>query len=170
MTDPATTAATITGWVLFGLSEFLPLINIPTNGIIQTFVLGIGKAFKAPSPGGELAKSLIDTNVSYTNMVNQASMNPGVRQAIETLLNDPVMFQLFQSINGNPELINKVASLVYSSVTVPMFGAPNHDRDPVFEQLNNSPEKERILRAVHFMLDHPESEIAEEMKSLATQI
>ena len=61
---------TIIGYVLFGISEILPLINIPTNGILHSLVLGFGNAFKNPEKDIELAQVLVHTKPTYANIVN----------------------------------------------------------------------------------------------------
>jgi hypothetical protein len=35
----------IVDYVLFAISEILPLINVPTNGLLQTLMLGFKDAF-----------------------------------------------------------------------------------------------------------------------------
>ena len=86
-------SSAIIGFVLFILSEILPLINIKSNGIFHSLLLGLGNAFKnntlIKNKDIELAESLINTKTNYANIINTINTNHQIRDVIEHLLINP---------------------------------------------------------------------------------
>lgn len=101
------TIATIIGYVLFVISEILPLLPIPTSGVFHTLVLGIGNAFKSPEKDVELAKSLVG-DPSLANVVNTLSTNGQLKALVDSLIADPSSLNIVTNVNNNAALINNI--------------------------------------------------------------
>jgi hypothetical protein len=99
--------ATIMGYVLFVISEILPLLPIPTSGVFHTLVLGIGNAFKSPEKDIELAKSLVG-DPSLANVVNTLSTNSQLKGLVDSLVADPSSLNIITHVNNNATLINNI--------------------------------------------------------------
>lgn len=103
--------ASIIGYVLFAVSEILPLINVPTNGVLQSFVLGVGNAFKPPEKDIELADVLIHTKPELANIVNTISTNHVVQSIIKDLLNNPTNINNITAVQTQKEIATVVSVL-----------------------------------------------------------
>lgn len=96
--------ASIIGYILFGLSEILPFINVPTNGFLHTFILGFSNAFKNKEKNIELAQVLVEKQ-NFADIINTVSTNPQIKTLIDTLINDPNLVNTFNSLlNNNSQL------------------------------------------------------------------
>lgn len=95
--------ATIIGYVLFGLSEILPFINVPTNGFLHTFILGFSNAFKNKEKNIELAQVLVEKQ-NFADIINTVSTNPQIKNLIDTLINDPQKSNTLNSLLNNSQL------------------------------------------------------------------
>lgn len=51
---------TIIGFTLFAISELIPLLPIPANGIFHSFLIGLHNSFKNPIKDIESGKKLMD--------------------------------------------------------------------------------------------------------------
>lgn len=98
-----TDIASILGYILFGLSEILPFINIPTNGFLHTFILGFSKAFKNKHKDIELAQVLVEKQ-DFADIINKVYINPQIKTLIDTLINNPQISNTFNSILNNNSL------------------------------------------------------------------
>ena len=108
------TVATVIGYVLFAVSEILPLVHIPANGILHTFILGFKNAFSSPSKDIELAESLIITNTSFANIVNTLSTNHQMKTLVESVIQDPELCNHLSLLIKNPNLLNSVMNSIQS--------------------------------------------------------
>ena len=96
--------ATIIGYVLFSMSEILPFINIPTNGILHTLLLGFSNAFKNPTKDIELAEALV-SKPDFAHIVNTISTNPQIKILIDSLIANPQLSNTLHTIiSGNNTL------------------------------------------------------------------
>jgi hypothetical protein len=103
---------TFVGYILFFVSEILPLLHIPTNGILHTFVLGISNAFKVRTRDVQLARDVVkDSN--FANVVNTLSNNPTIKKVIDDVLANPQLALALTSNNGVSKsvLLNQVNNL-----------------------------------------------------------
>jgi hypothetical protein len=149
--------ATVIGYVLFAISEILPLINIPTNGIIQSFFLGVGNAFKNPEKNIELAQILIHSKpeLGLANVVNTISSNPLVKSIIDDLLANPTNINNITAVQKQKEIASVVSILrnntnikemvtkllsdpnIYNNVSV-LLSNPNLSHPSLMKGLSNS--------------------------------
>ena len=102
---------TIIGYILLVVSEILPLMNIPTNGIIHTFVLGFRDAFMNPTRDVTMAESLIKDEPAFAQMINTISSNPQMKTLVDAVICDPVQAQILHSALGNANLKNQIDRL-----------------------------------------------------------
>ena len=136
--------STIIGYSLFLISEILPLMNIPTNGFLHTFVLGFSNAFKNPKKDIEMAQSLV-TDPSLANIINAINSNPQIKISVDNILNDP---QLASLVN-----------LSSKSLLLPLFNQLhtfNPDIINTLITLNNNSNKNSILNIINTLIHHPE--------------
>ena len=110
-TNTSEVVITIVGYVLFAISEILPLINIPTNGILQSLVIGVGKAFKNPEKDIEMANMLIKNKPEFVNIVNSISTNPQILQIVNSLISNPFDANNVTIIQNNPDISNVVSMI-----------------------------------------------------------
>ena len=102
--------ATIIGYILFALSEILPLINVPTNGFLHTFILGFSNAFKNKQKDIEMAQVLVEKQ-NFADIINTISTNPQIKTLIEKLINDPQISNTLHSILDNNPLYLQLQKL-----------------------------------------------------------
>lgn len=118
------------GYVLFGVSEILPLINVPTNGLVQTLLLGFRDAFKNPDKDIQLAQVLVHTKPDYASIVNTLATNPTVQGIVQDLLIHPTNINniiavqsqndiaiVVSTLRNNPTLKDMVVKLLSDPVT-----------------------------------------------------
>lgn len=105
--------ASIMGYVLFAISEILPLINVPTNGFLHSVFLGLGNAFKTPEKDIELAQVLITTKpeLCLASMVNTMSSNPVVQGIFKDLMNNPTNINNITAVQSQKEIASVVSVL-----------------------------------------------------------
>lgn len=122
---------TIIGFTLFAISEILPLINIPTNGILQTFFLGFKRAFSSPEKNIELAEVLIHSKpeLGLANIVNTIGSNPVVQNIMSDLMNNPSNINNITAVQKNKEIATVVSILRNNSTIKDMV--TNLLSDPV---------------------------------------
>jgi len=102
---------TIVGFVLFGVSEILPFINIPTNGFVHTLLLGVTNSFKNPSKDVEMASvSVKDQHIA--NLVNVISTSPQIKNLVESTINNPQLANIVYSINGNNQILSQLIKII----------------------------------------------------------
>jgi hypothetical protein len=100
----------IIGYILFALSEILPLINVPTNGIIQTLLLGLGKAFKPPDKDIELAQKTV-VKPEFTKLVNTIESNSQLSEIINHIINNSQYINILSNLINNNQLLNDFTQL-----------------------------------------------------------
>lgn len=103
--------AAIIGYVLFAISEILPLINVPTNGFLQTLLLGFKDAFKNPEKDIELAQILIHSKPDYANIVNTLSTNHVVQNIVQDLVQNPRNINNITAVQSQTDIASVVSSL-----------------------------------------------------------
>lgn len=103
------TVSTIIGFVLFALSEILPLINIPANGLIHSLILGVGNAFKSPEQDIEMAHSILTTQPNLASIVNILSTNPQIKGIVNQLVQKPETANNISSVQTNPDVSNLIS-------------------------------------------------------------
>lgn len=103
--------ATIIGYVLFGLSEILPLINVPTNGFLHTFIIGFSNAFKNKQKDIEMAQVLVEKQ-SFADIINTVSTNPQIKLLFDTLISDPNLTHTLYSVLNDNSLQTQLQKLV----------------------------------------------------------
>lgn len=99
--------AGIVGYVLFILSEILPLINIQTNGFLQTLVLGAGKAFKTP----ENDNIELVVKPEQKKLIKDIEDNSQLKDILSNLSNDKHLSNTFFSIINNKDIQSVLSSL-----------------------------------------------------------
>jgi len=126
------TIITIIGYVLFGLSELLPLLPIPTNGFLQSIFIGLQNAFKNPPKDIdiEMAKNLVSnkngnnlvnivnslaTNTQLHNIVLNLINNPHLANNISFIQNDTILLSQLQSISSNSQIKSVISALLEDS-------------------------------------------------------
>lgn len=103
--------ATYIGYALFALSEILPLINVPTNGFLHTFIIGFSNAFKNKEKDIELAQVLVQKQ-GFADIINVVSTNPQIKAVIESLINNPQFSNTLQSLLNNNSLYLQIQKLI----------------------------------------------------------
>ena len=89
---------TIIGYVLFSISEILPLLPIKTSGLLHTMILGFRDAFKSPDKDIELVMSFIHGDKSLVSMVNTLGTNAQLKQFVESVVQNPQTLHNMQTI------------------------------------------------------------------------
>jgi len=110
----STDIATIIGYILFGISEILPLINIPANGFIHSIYSGIGNSFKNPEKDIELAQSLLNTKPTYANIINTIATNPQIQEIINNLLLNPSNANNITKLQSDQEINNLISIITHN--------------------------------------------------------
>lgn len=117
----------IIGYILFAVSEILPLLPIPTSGILHTFIIGTGNAFKAPRKDIELAIQTVQDK-EFAQIINALKSNPRLKKTVMNMIRDPTevivpdpTFPSQTDILNSPamEIIRSRKSL-FNSITEPL--------------------------------------------------
>jgi hypothetical protein len=61
---------TIIGYVLFAISEILPLLPIPTNGVFHSLTIGLKNSIKNSNNDIEVAQNVLKQKPDIANIVN----------------------------------------------------------------------------------------------------
>jgi hypothetical protein len=147
----------IVGYVLFVVSELLPLLPIHTNGVFHSFLIGLQKSFKQPDKDIELAQRLINKNPSVTNLINTVSTNPSIQNCVQNILdnvnvvpyvqmlcNSPELQTIFHAASTNPMLLNNIKNLIL--VTHQNNLAQNQSLTPASTPVPTQPSNSSIIR------------------------
>ena len=110
------TISTIIGFVLFGLSEIMPLINVPANGLLHSLILGVGNAFKSPQQDIELAHSLVTSDKTFAGIINVLSHNPQMKSIVNDLIKNPVNANNLSVLQNDP-FVSNLVSLISTNPT-----------------------------------------------------
>jgi hypothetical protein len=108
--------STIIGYVLFAISEILPLINIQTNGFIQSFTLGLTNAFKAPdcSDTSKLLNSLM-SNKQVLDITKHLLENPFDANNATIIQKDDQISEIVSMMNSNVQLKNAIVKFTHDT-------------------------------------------------------
>lgn len=135
--------SSVIGYVLFAVSELLPLLPIPTNGILHSLSIGLTNSFskKSQSTDLEIAQNLLISRPNMQNIVSLLEGNQKLIDSIGLLNNNPQLITLLhklgkdknlQFINtlltNNPDTINTIKKLVMNTVNT--FQQTNTVPDP----------------------------------------
>lgn len=104
----------IIGYTLFGLSELLPLINVPANGLLHTFFVGFANAFKVPDKNIELAQRVLQTNPDFVSIVNTISTSPVLKSILDGAIQDPQFAGNISTVQNSSNLYNQLNVLTTS--------------------------------------------------------
>ena len=119
--------ATILGYSLFALSEFLPLLPIPANGFLHSIAIGLQNSFsnKPVSTDIEIAQNLLISRPNMPNIISTLEGNNNLINSIKLLNDKPqILAQLnklaydknLQFINtlliNNPDIINEIKNII----------------------------------------------------------
>lgn len=102
---------TIIGYVLFAVSEILPLLNIPANGILHTLVIGFRDAFKSPEKDIELAQVVIHNQKDFATIVNTLSTNSVLHGIVQDLITNPGNIQNITTLQSQDDIASIVSKL-----------------------------------------------------------
>lgn len=123
--------SSVIGYVLFAVSELLPLLPIPTNGILHSLSIGLTNSFskKSQSTDLEIAQNLLISRPNMQNIVSLLEGNQKLIDSIGLLNNNPQLITLLhklekdknlQFINtlltNNPDTINTIKKLVMNTI------------------------------------------------------
>jgi hypothetical protein len=99
---------TIVGYTLFGLSELVAILPIPSNGILHSFIIGLQNSIKKPNNNNnndlEMAQTLINKQPSIANIINTISYNPNLINSVKLLLDNQHLIPLFENISKDQNL------------------------------------------------------------------
>ena len=84
--------ATIIGYVLFAISEIIPLLPIPANGVFHSFIIGLQNSFKNHHIDLELGQQLsgIQTqskSINLHDVIEYINTNPDKLTHVKTYIN-----------------------------------------------------------------------------------
>ncbi len=105
------TVTGIIGFVLFSISEILPLINIRTNGLLHSLVLGLKTAFKPEIKEIQLIESIMKTNPNIAKLFNSVTGNKQIMDILTKLVDNPFKANNVTTIQNDDDIDNIVASL-----------------------------------------------------------
>ena len=124
-----TDLATIIGYILFGISEILPLLPIPTNGMFHSMIIGLQNSLKDPNQDIEMARKLLHRKPELANVVTSISSNTNLQSTVTTLANNPHITQnvdllcandninyIMTLLNNNPQVIKDTQSFIESQI------------------------------------------------------
>jgi hypothetical protein len=113
----STVVVAIVGYALYIISEILPFLPIPVNGILHSIILtlkkGLSLTFNSLPQDIEMAKSLV-RNKSFANVVNTINTNPQIQKIINNLISDPSSANNLTTIQANPN-INSIVSYLHNN-------------------------------------------------------
>ena len=89
----------IIGISFFAISEILPILPIPANGILHSIFIGLKNSFNPDI-------------VSDTNTINSLiSTKPEIGKFISNVKNNPKLFETISMLNRNPEISKYIKHL-----------------------------------------------------------
>lgn len=150
------TITTIIGYSLFFISELLPLLPIPTNGLFQSIVIGLQNAFRNPSKDIEMAINLVSNKnltSDFSNIVNTLATNTQLNSTVLNLINNPQLANNINSIQNDPILLSQLPNISSNSqlkhVISTLLQDPNLNNNLSFA-LNN-PNSKQLLQTLPFV-------------------
>ena len=86
--------AAIIGYVLFAISEIIPLLPIPANGVFHSFIIGLQNSFKNPHVDLELGQQIVGLqnqnttkSINFHDVVDYINTNPDKLPHVKTYIN-----------------------------------------------------------------------------------
>ena len=84
--------AAIIGYVLFAISEIIPLLPIPANGVFHSFIIGLQNSFKNPHVDLELGQQLSglqtqSKSINLHDVIEYINTNPDKLPHVKTYIN-----------------------------------------------------------------------------------
>jgi len=148
--------AAIIAFTLFLVSEILPLIDIPTNGILQTFTLGFKQAFAQPEKDIELGSNPIvqhiindlKNNPSNINNITAVQTHKEIATVVSILRNNPIIKDMVTNLLSDPSIYNNVNVLLSNpGVSNPLLisALSNPDIANNIQQLLHNPQLSAII-------------------------
>lgn len=96
--------ATIIGYCLFGVSEILALLPVPTNGFLQSIFMGCRSSFSNPNTDIEMARTFVNKKPQMANVVQQLATNSHVSDTMKNLVDNPHILPHIDCIASNPQI------------------------------------------------------------------
>ncbi len=96
--------AAIIGFVLLGISELLPLLPIPSNGLLHSIFIGLQNSIKNNNADVELAKQILNKHPYIADIVKQISTNPAVIDNVKALLSNVQLNNLVSKFQTDTDL------------------------------------------------------------------
>ena len=131
----SSSVVTIVGYVLFGISELLPLIPIPTNGFLHTVLIGLKNSVKIQKGDVEMG----DMDNSLKNILDMLKNNKDLKDSLNVLIDNKDLQDNFKYLNS--QIISNILVLIQN----PRFSN-------ILMSLSNV-DNESILRKVEILLD-----------------
>ncbi len=94
---------TTIGYLLFALSEILPVLPIPANGFLHSFVIGLKNSLKNSNIDIEMARNAVK-NPDNAKIINVAMSNPDITNSLNILINNGNIIPYIKIIKDNPRL------------------------------------------------------------------
>lgn len=109
--------ATIIGFCLFGLSEIIPLLPIPANGILHSFMIGIHNSFTTSTPPPEnLQIDSTKSKVTQEDIEIGNSFTPNNNNVCSICQLD--LNEIIEYINHDPNKFKKIKEFIASQTFV----------------------------------------------------
>jgi len=122
---------TILGYVLFAVSEILPLLPIPTNGLLHSLTIGLKNSLKNSNSDIEVAQNVLHNKPDIANIINNTVSNPILKDTLNNIVNHQELVPLITALNtntnlqnmvtllnANPQIINEVQSFIEQQVNL----------------------------------------------------
>lgn len=122
---------TIIGYILFAVSEILPLLPVPTNGLLHSLTIGLKNSLKNSNSDIEVAQNVLHKKPDIANIINTTVSNPALKDTINNIINHQELVPLINALNtntnlqnmvtllnANPQIINEVQSFVEQQVNL----------------------------------------------------
>lgn len=123
--------STIIGYILFAISELLPLLPVPTNGLLHSLTIGLKNSLRNSNSDIEVAQNVLRQKPEIANLIHTTVSNPAMKDTINTIVNrqelvplinalnaDANLQKMITLLNANPQLINEVQSFVEQQVNL----------------------------------------------------
>lgn len=122
---------TIIGYVLFVVSEVLPLLPIPTNGLLHSLTIGLKNSLKNSNSDIEIAQNILHNKPDIASIINTTVSNPALKDTINNIVNHQELVPLINALNtntnlqnmiillnANPQIINEVQSFIEQQINL----------------------------------------------------
>ena len=113
----STTISAIIGYVLFIISDIMPFLPIPSNGIFHSLLLtlksGIRASFGSLPQDIEMAQSLVKDK-NFADIVNTINTNPQIQSIINNLISNPSLANNLTTVQTNTT-INSIVTFLHNN-------------------------------------------------------